>query len=109
MATLAPMLSKELSPIDWTKSVRHIVDLVRGLDRWPVARGDLNGTNFIFYGAQPAPGHTDKAPGTPVALTKQGLTVACGNGELVLLTQLQAPGGKRMAAPDYFRGHPIEL
>ena len=44
-----------------------------------------------------------------VALTKQGLTVACGNGELVLLTQLQAPGGKRMAAPDYFRGHPIEL
>ena len=60
-------------------------------------------------GAPPAPGHTDTAPGTPVALTKQGLTVACGNGELVLLTQLQAPGGKRMAAPDYFRGHPIEL
>ena len=50
-----------------------------------------------------------KAAGTPVSLTKQGLTVACGNGELVLLTQLQAPGGKRMAAPDYFRGHPIEL
>ena len=49
------------------------------------------------------------APGTPVSLTKQGLTVACGNGELVLLTQLQAPSGKRMAAPDYFRGHPIEL
>ena len=54
-------------------------------------------------------GHTDKAPGTPVSLTKQGLTVACGDGELVLLTQLQAAGGKRMAAPDYFRGHPIEL
>lgn len=108
-ATLAPMLSKELSPIDWTKPVRHIVDQVRGLDPWPVATADLNGTHFKIYGAQPAPGHTDKDPGTPVALTKQGLTVACGNGELVLLTQLQAPGGKRMAAPDYFRGHPIEL
>ena len=109
MATLAPMLSKELSPIDWTKSVRHIVDQVRGLDPWPVATAELNGRHFKIYGAQPAPGHTDKAPGTPVSLTKQGLTVACGNGELVLLTQLQAPGGKRMAAPDYFRGHPIEL
>ena len=43
-ATLAPMLSKELSPIDWTKSVRHIVDQVRGLDPWPVATADLNGT-----------------------------------------------------------------
>ena len=107
--TYAPMLDRSLSPIDWTKSVRHIVDQVRGLDPWPVATADLNGTHFKIYGAQPAPGHTDKAPGTPVALTKQGLTVACGNGELVLLTQLQAPGGKRMAAPDYFRGHPIEL
>ena len=82
---------------------------MRGLDPWPVATAELNGTHFKIYGAQPAPGHTDKAPGTPVALTKQGLTVACGNGELVLLTQLQAPGGKRMAAPDYFRGHPIAL
>ena len=107
--TYAPMLDRSLSPIDWTKSVRQIVDQVRGLDPWPVATADLNGTHFKIYGAQPAPGHTDKAPGAPVALTKQGLTVACGNGELVLLTQLQAPGGKRMAAPDYFRGHPIEL
>ena len=107
--TYAPMLDRSLSPIDWTKSVRHIVDQVRGLDPWPVATAELNGTHFKIYGAQPAPGHTDKAPGTPVSLTKQGLTVACGNGELVLLTQLQAPGGKRMAAPDYFRGHPIAL
>ena len=108
-ATYAPMLSKEESPIDWNQPARFIVDHVRGLVPWPVATADLNGTHFKIYGAQPAPGHTDKAPGTPVSLTKQGLTVACGNGELVLLTQLQAPGGKRMAAPDYFRGHPIEL
>ena len=108
-ATYAPMLSKDESPIDWDQPARYIVDQVRGLDPWPVATADLNGTHFKIYGAQPAPGHTDKAPGTPVALTKQGLTVACGNGELVLLTQLQAPGGKRMAAPDYFRGHPIAL
>ena len=39
-ATLAPMLSKELSPIDWTKPVRHIVDQVRGLDPWPVATAE---------------------------------------------------------------------
>ena len=43
-----------------------------------------------------------------MALTKRGLEIACGDGVLTVLT-LQAEGGKRMAAPDYFRGHPITL
>jgi methionyl-tRNA formyltransferase len=34
--------------------------------------------------------------------------VACGDGAL-LITRLQAPGGKAMAAVDYFRGHPIQI
>ena len=34
--------------------------------------------------------------------------MACGNGEVLEITVLQAEGGKRMAAPDYFRGHPLD-
>ena len=41
-------------------------------------------------------------------LTKTGLVVACGEGA-VEIRILQAEGGKRMAAPDYFRGHPLEI
>ena len=36
------------------------------------------------------------------------LQVACGEGA-VEIRSLQAEGGKRMAAPDYFRGHPLEI
>ena len=107
-ATYAPMLTKALCPIDWTRSMRQIVDQVRGLDPWPVATAELGGTHFKIYSVRPTDKPTDKQPGTPVALTKRALEVACGNGVLEIL-ELQADGGKRMRAPDYFRGHPIVL
>ena len=47
-------------------------------------------------------------PGEILGLTKTGLVIACGEGA-VEIQQLQAEGGKRMAAPDYFRGHPLNL
>lgn len=108
-ATFAPMLSKALCPIDWTKNSRQIIDHVRGLDPWPVATTELDGKRFKIYEVRPTNKKTDKTAGTPLALTKQGLEIACGEGEVLVITKLQADGGKRMAAPDYFRGHPIEL
>ena len=108
-ATFAPMLSKALCPIDWTRSAREIIDHVRGLDPWPVATAELNGKRFKIYAVRPTDKKTEKAPGTLLALTKQGLEIACGGGDVLVITCLQAEGGKKMAAPDYFRGHPIEL
>ena len=108
-ATYAPMLTKELSPIDWTQSAAYVCDQVRGLISWPVATADLDGKRFKIYRVEKTDGHTDKAPGTLLRLTKRGLEIACGGGETVTVTELQAEGGKRMAAPDYFRGHPIAL
>ena len=48
------------------------------------------------------------APGKILELNKNGLVVACGEGA-VEIRSLQAKGGKRMAAPDYFRGHPLDI
>ena len=107
--TFAPMLSKELCPIDWNQTQRQIIDHVRGLDPWPVATTQIQGKRFKIYAVRPVDKTTDKAPGTFLAVTKQGLEVACGGGRVLVITTLQAEGGKRMAAPDYFRGHPIDL
>ena len=108
-ATFAPMLTKELCPIDWRKPPRQIIDHVRGLDPWPVATAELRGTRFKIYAVRPTGKTTDQAPSTLLALTKEGLEIAVGGGQVLVITVLQADGGKRMAAPDYFRGHPIEL
>lgn len=107
-ATLAPMLTKELCPIDWSRSRRQIVDQVRGLNPWPVATAVLGGTKCKIYDVRPVGRTTDRPAGTPLALTQEGLEIACGDGVLVI-RRLQAEGGKQMAAADYFRGHAIAL
>ncbi len=107
--TFAPMLNKTMCPIDWSRSPREIVDHVRGLDPWPVATTMIQEKRFKIYAVRPVEKTTDKEPGTLLAVTKEGLEVACGGGNVLVITTLQAEGGKRMAAPDYFRGHPITL
>ena len=106
-ATYAPMLSKQMSPMDWTGTSREVIDHGRGLIPWPVATAELDGKKFKIFRVERTQKQTDRAPGTLLALTKQGLEIACGDGVLCI-TQLQAEGGKRMAASDYFRGHPIK-
>ena len=107
--TFAPMLDKSMCPIHWEKSAQRIHDQVRGLHPWPIATAELGGTKFKIHQTVLVDHTTDKAPGTPIELNKKGLRVACGGGTVIEIRQLQAEGGKRMAAPDYFRGHPIEI
>ena len=108
-ATYAPMLSKAMSPIDWSESARFVIDHVRGLIPWPVATSGIDGKTFKIFRVEKTGKKTDKAPGTLLALTKQGLEIACGGGDVLVITELQAEGGKRMAASAYFNGHPIKL
>ena len=104
--TFAPMLDKTMCPIDWTRSAQQVHDHVRGLHPWPVATMELQGNKFKVHATRVVPGKG--TPGKVLGLTKTGLVIACGEGAVEVLS-LQAEGGKRMAAPDYFRGHPLEL
>lgn len=103
--TFAPMLDKSMCPIDWNKTAQQVHDQVRGLHPWPVATMELKGKKFKVHATKIVPG--SGKPGEILGLTKTGLRIACGTGA-VEITALQAEGGKRMAAPDYFRGHPLE-
>lgn len=102
--SFAPMLEKTMCPIDWSKTAQQVHDHVRGLQPWPVATMDLNGIPFKVHETRIVSG--SGAPGTVLGLTKTGLVIACGEGA-VEVRVLQAQGGKRMNAPDYFRGHPL--
>ena len=104
--TFAPMLDKSMCPIDWSKTAQQVHNHVRGLHPWPVATMELQGQKFKVHATRIVEGKGN--PGEILKLTKTGLVIACGEGA-VEVTSLQAEGGKRMAAPDYFRGHPLEL
>ncbi len=100
----APMLDKSMCPIDWNRTAQQVHDHVRGLHPWPVATMELNGQHFKVHATRIVAG--SGKPGQILGLTKTGLVIACGEGA-VEIQSLQAEGGKRMAAPDYFRGHPL--
>ena len=105
--TLAPMLDKTMCPIDFSKTARQVHNHVRGLNPWPVATARIGETQFKIYSVVVVDGTSNVPAGTVLGLTKTGLQIACGEG-IVEIRTLQAEGGKRMAAPDYFRGHPLE-
>ena len=103
--TFAPMLDKSMCPIDWNKTAQQVHNHVRGLHPWPVATMELKGQKFKVHATRIVDGAGQ--PGEILGLTKTGLVIACGEGAVEVI-QLQAEGGKRMAAPDYFRGHPLD-
>ena len=106
--TYAPMLGRELSEIDWKRGARQIRDQVRGLIPWPCAKTTLQGHTVKVY--RTAPGaRTDACPGSVLSAGKQGIEIACGDGNSLYITQLQAEGGKRMEAAAYLAGHPVEV
>lgn len=103
--TLAPMLSKELSPMDFTRSAQELHNQVRGLIPWPAASAQLQGVRCKIFSTR-----VEKRVGEPgrvLEAGKTGLLVACGQDALRIL-ELQPDGGKRMASADYLRGHPLE-
>lgn len=106
--TYAPMLDRSLSPLDFSKSARQLHDKVRGLIPWPCASMTLDGKNVKVYRTAVG-GETALAAGKIAEAGKQGLAIACGDGRLLCILELQAEGGKRMAAADYLRGHPVQV
>ncbi|MBM6869571.1 methionyl-tRNA formyltransferase [Pseudoflavonifractor phocaeensis] len=107
--TFAPMLDRSLSPVDWTRDAQAIHDQVRGLRPWPAAVTDVLGKTTKLFASRVSGVPTAKGPGTVVEAGKNGIGIACGDGTILYITELQAEGKKRMAAADYLRGNPVTV
>lgn len=108
-ASHAPMLSKELSDIDWNRTARQIHDQVRGLYPWPSAITEIDGVRCKIFKTALCSEHTGKAPGSFVQADKKGMKIACRDGEVLEILELQPDGKKRMAAAAFLLGHPIHV
>ena len=106
-ATYVKQLDKSVCPIDWTRTPREIIKHICGLLPWPVATMELRGTALKVYAAEYTDTMTALAPGKVVSAGRAGLEIACGGGRSLLVTELQAPGKRRMSAGDWLLGHPV--
>lgn len=103
-ATLAPLLKKEMSALDWNEPAQRIHDRIRGLNPWPCAAAVLDGKRIKLLASQVIEG--EGIPGTAYNLDGE-LAAACGRG-MLRITELQADTGKRMSGKDYLLGHPLK-
>lgn len=107
-ASYVGMLDKSMSPIDFNKDARAVIKWIYGTQPWPVATAEIGGTVYKIYAADYTNRKTEKAPGSVVSAGNDGIEIACGSGETVMIKELQAPGKKRMKAADFLRGHKIK-
>jgi methionyl-tRNA formyltransferase len=107
-ATYAPKLSIEEAAIRWSDPAPAIVNLVRAFDPWPVAYALRDGAPLKIWRAAAAERHEPPpaAPGTVVAAGPDGFVVTAGAGAVKVL-EVQPASGRRMAAAEYLRGHPL--
>lgn len=105
--TYAPMLSKELSPIDWNLPAREVHNKIRGLSPWPSAISALNGKKVKIHRSVLACEKGGAAG--EVAENGKRLVVACGDGECIEILNIQAEGKKAMSAADFMRGNPVNI
>ena len=116
LSTYAPMISKEDGHVDFTQSADQIERKIRAFNPWPGSFASIDDRTFKFWKAEVLePGETPECPegekaafGTVLAAGSRGLEIATGLGVL-RVTELQAPGKKRVCAADYFRGNSIEI
>lgn len=99
----APMLTKELSPIDFNKSCEQVHNLIRGLSPWPVATTTFGGKILKIHKSVM---HKDKKGIPGEILCDDKLIVACKTGAVELL-EVQLEGSKKMTETDFLRGHKI--
>lgn len=106
-ASYASIITKDMGHIAWQKPAREIFNLIRGLSPWPSAYFFLGESFIKIWKAEVV--KKEGLPGEVIeVLPSQGIVVACGQDAL-LITEVQAQGGRRMAVPDYLRGHSIKV
>ncbi|MEI6631439.1 MAG: methionyl-tRNA formyltransferase [bacterium] len=105
-ASLAPKLKKADGLIDWNKPAQDISNLVRGTLPWPGAYTHYKGKLLKIYDAKSIKASNYqgvKEPGTIADISKDGIAVVTGEGEL-LIKELQPEGKRRMTASEFLSG-----
>ena len=106
--TYAHKVEKHEALIDWAQPADAIVRRIRAFDPFPGANSPLDGETVKLWTAHAEAASTGQAaPGTILAVGDTGVTVAAA-GSAVTVTELQRPGGKRLAVADFLRGFDLK-
>ena len=103
----ASMLDKNVSKINWNLSSHEIKNMIRGLNPWPIAYTQYDKQNMKIFKAMVLNEECNHEPGYVIDVSKDGIKVTCGKG-ILLIQEVQFPGGKSMKVGEYIKGHELK-
>lgn len=106
-SSYASMISRDLSPINWNKSAFDIHNQIRGLNSWPGASTVIAGKQVKIHASLLSDMNGAK-PGEIIAVGKD-ITVSCGDGHCIDITELQPAGKKKMDSKSFAAGNKISV
>ena len=109
LSSYAKKLTKAMGQIDWSKDAVSLERWIRGLNSWPSAYTFFDGKTLKIWEAQVTEenGAQKAEPGQVVSVSRESFTVACGQGELQILS-LQLEGKKRVSTREFLLGYQVE-
>ncbi|WP_439586418.1 methionyl-tRNA formyltransferase [Hydrogenophaga sp.] len=106
--TYAHKIEKAEAALDWTAPAQVLARRVRAFNPFPGAATALAGEAVKVWAAHAETGNDDGQPGAVLSVGEDGIRVQTGDGVLVL-TELQRAGGKRLPVSDFLRGFGLRV
>jgi len=104
----ASKLQKSEATIDWQHSAESISRKIHAFNPWPIAQTEWQSKTFRIWDAQALPQEHNNNAGDIIAVSKQGIDVATGDG-ILRITSVQLPGKRAMAVSDFLNSNTIEI
>lgn len=108
LATLAPKITKDEGPIDWTAPAQAVHDHIRGMQPWPLASTLIRGTRYVIRKSAVATGVRGMAA-TVIRADGGELIVGCGNDTALRILEIQPEGRRTMSARDFLAGRALAI
>ncbi len=103
--TFSPNITREQEAVDWQKTAEAVDCQVRGMRPWPIAFTTYEGVRWKLWAVTPLTEETTTAaPGTVIKKDKQHLWIACGNGTVLSINELQPAGKGRQEIREFLNG-----
>lgn len=107
LATFSPNITREQERIDWHQTAQVIHDQIRAFNAWPVAHTIWNDKRWKIWASRVVEGEeTQQKPGTLIKLAKKpaAFWIACGQGTVLAITEIQPAGKKAMVIQNFLNG-----
>lgn len=108
LATTTAKLERQMGRVDWAMAATELANRCRAFDSWPGLFANFRGARLKIHGLEPGEARGgDEPPGTVLAASGAGIAVRCGGGTVVLVTEVQREGKRRVPADAFIIGERV--